>query len=130
MPLPPEYLSTVFLLEDPPDPLPPAFVIVTAWNPDGVTVDESSNGAADRKLLRELEERGLPGFRVTGCSPDFLHREPGWAVVLSTLEPVALGRRHRQLAIWRIKEDELILMDCTTGEESRVATFSERIVGR
>jgi Protein of unknown function (DUF3293) len=130
MSLPPEYLSTVFLLEDPPDPLPPAFAIVTAWNPDGVTVDESSNDAADRSLLRDLVERGLSGFRVTGCSPDLSHREPGWGAVLSKAEAIALGRHHRQLAVWLVLDDELILLDCKTGEESRIATFSERIEGR
>lgn len=130
MPLPPEYRSTVFLLENPPDPLPPSFAIVTAWNPRGMTIDATANRKADEVLHRELEELGLSPFRATGCSPDLSHREPGWAVVISKVEAIALGRRHRQLAVWWIRDDELILVDCATGGETRVARFSERIAGR
>jgi hypothetical protein len=46
------------------------------------------------------------------------------------MEAIALGRRHRQLAVWRIKDDALILIDCATAKEERIARFSERIVGR
>lgn len=130
MSLPPEFHSTVFLLEDPPDLLPPDFAIVTAWNPEGLTSDATANRKADEVLHRELEELGLAPFRATGCSPDLSHREPGWAVVISKVEAIALGRRHRQLAVWWIRNDEMILVDCSTGEEARVARFSERIIGR
>jgi hypothetical protein len=130
MPLPPEFLSAVFLLEDPPAPLPRQFAIITAWNPGGMTVDDSLNEAADRILKHELDELGLTPFRATGCSPDLTHREPGWAVVISKVEAIAVGRRHRQLGVWLVRDDELILVDCATGEETRVARFSERIVVR
>ncbi len=130
MPLPPEFQSTVFLLDESTDLLPGSFAIVTAWNPEGITVSDEINEIADTVLHRELEELGLTPFRVTGCSPDLSHREAGWAAVLSKVEAIALGRRHRQLGIWRVVDDELILVDCATGEESRVAAFSERIVGR
>lgn len=129
MPLPPEYLSTVFLLEGDPDILQENFAIITAWNPEGVTADNAANDIADAVLHHELEELGLDPFRVTGCSPDLSHREPGWAAVLSKVEAIALGCRHRQLAVWWIRDDELILVDCSTGGETRVARFSERIAG-
>jgi hypothetical protein len=130
MSLPPEYQSTVFLMDASTALRSGSFAIVTAWNPEGITVSSEINEIADAVLHRELEELGLTPFRVTGCSPDLSHREPGWAAVLSKLEAIALGRRHRQLGIWQVVDDELILVDCATGEESRVATFSERIVGR
>jgi hypothetical protein len=130
MSLPPEYQSTVFLMDESTALRSGSFAIVTAWNPEGITVSSEINEIADAALHRELEELGLTPFRVTGCSPDLSHREPGWAAVLSKLEAIALGRRHRQLGIWQVVDDELILVDCATGEESRVATFSERIVGR
>lgn len=130
MPLPSEYLDTVFLLEDPPDPPPASFAIVTAWNPEGRTADEAANRRADEVLHRELEDLGLAPFRATGSSPDLSHREPGWAVVISKVEAIALGRLHRQLAVWRVQDDELFLVDCATGGETRVAGFSERIAGR
>lgn len=130
MSLPPEFLSAVFLLEDPQVPLPDHFAIITAWNPEGLMVDDAVNETADRTLRHELDDLGLASFRATGCSPDLSHREPGWAVVISKVEAIALGRRHQQLGVWQIEDDELILIDCATGEESRVARFSERIVGR
>jgi hypothetical protein len=95
-----------------------------------VTAGQALNELADHALRRELEELGLALFRATGCSPDLSHREPGWAVVISKVEAIALGRRHRQLAVWRIKDDALILIDCATAKEERIARFSERIVGR
>lgn len=130
MNLPPEYDSTVFLLEGEPDVLPACFAIITAWNPEGVPTGSAANDIADGVLHRELEEVGLDPFRATGCSPDLTHREPGWAVVISKVEAIAGGRRHRQLAVWWIRDDELILVDCAAGGETRVARFSERIVGR
>lgn len=130
MPLPPEYDTTVFVPESATDPLPREFAIITACNPGGTTLDEAANGIADEVLRRELEELGLAPFRVTGCSPDLSHREPGWAVVVSKVEAVALGRRHRQLAVWRVIDDHLDLVDCATGETRRIGRFSERIVGR
>ena len=129
MTLPPEYLSTVFLLENPPEPLPSSFAIVTAWNPRGVPSGAAANRAADAVLKRELDELGLAPFRATGCSPDFKHREPGWAVAISKVEAIALGRRHRQLAVWWIRNGGLILIDCSNGEETQVAEFSDRIAG-
>lgn len=130
MSLPPEYQSTVFQLEESTDLLPGSFAIVTAWNPEGVTVGDATNELADDVLHRELLDLGLDPFRVTGCSPDLTHREPGWAVVISKVEAIALGRRHRQLAVWWIRDDELILVDCATSGETRVARFSARIAGR
>jgi hypothetical protein len=129
MSLPPEYLSTVFRLEDPAGPMPREFAIITAWNPGGTTLDDAANGIADEVLHRELLDLGLAPFRVTGCSPDLSHREPGWAVAVSKVEAIALGRRHRQLAIWQVRSDDLWLVDCSTGEEERVAAFSGRIRG-
>lgn len=126
MSLPPEFLSAVFLLEDPPVPLPDHFAIITAWNPDGLMTDGAVNEAADHVLKHELEDVGLAPFRATGCSPDLTHREPGWAVVISKVEAIALGRRHRQLGVWLIRDGELILVDCGTGEETDAGGFSER----
>jgi hypothetical protein len=129
MSLPPEFLSAVFLLEDTPIPLPDHFAIITAWNPEGLMADRALNEAADRILKQELDDLGLAPFRVTGCSPDLSHREPGWGVVISKVEAIVVGRRHRQLGVWLVRDDELILIDCATGEETDAGKLSERITG-
>jgi hypothetical protein len=116
------------LLEDPPIPLPDHFAIITAWNPEGLMVDDAVNETADRTLMHELDDLGPAPFRVTGCSPDLSHREPGWAVVISKVEAIALGRRHRQLGVWLIRGGELVLVDCASGEETAAGKFSERIL--
>ena len=128
MPLPPEYDTTVFVHESAADPMPREFAIITAWNPGGITIDHTANGIADGLLHRELLDLGLAPFRVTGCSPDLAHREPGWAVAVSKGEAIALCRRHRQLAVWRVRDDHLDLVDCSTGETRRIGRLSERIV--
>ncbi len=50
-------------------------------------------------------------------------------MVISKVEAIALNRRYRQLAVWRIEDDALILIECATGQEIRLARFSGPIVG-
>lgn len=128
MPLPPEYTETVFLLEDAPVPLPVEFAIITAWNPMWIIVPASVNRRADGTLAGELEQRGISCFRATGCSPDLTHREPGWAIAVTAQAALELGRRFKQLAIWRVRGDELVLVDCADGDEHVVGFFTPRII--
>ncbi|WP_367871613.1 DUF3293 domain-containing protein [Luteolibacter sp. Populi] len=127
MPLPPEYRSTVFLLEGAPAPLPSSFAIVTAWNPMDENTPAGENEEKNAELRRELELRHLPYFRATGCSPDLRHREPGWAVVACPEDALALGKKFRQRAIWRIEQDNLIIVDCANGSMEAIASFSSRL---
>ena len=127
MALPQEYRSTVFLLEGAPAPLPSSFSIITAWNPMDEDTPAGENEEKDADLRRELDLRSLPYFRATGCSPDLRHREPGWAVVASPEDALVLGRKFRQRAIWRIEQDNLIIVDCADGSTEAIASFSSRL---
>ena len=125
--LPPEYAPTVFLLEDSPGALPDTFAIITAWNPGDERPSDDVNEAADKNLCSDLVELAGVVFRMTGCSPDLRHQEPGWGAAIHKAQAVALGRKYRQRGIWWIADGDLLLLDCDTGREERVASLQERL---
>jgi hypothetical protein len=127
MDFPETYHSTVFLLEGKPFMLPPAFAIITAWNPMDRKRPVEDNTREDEALRRTLELQMIPYFRATGCSPDLLHREPGWAATMAKEEAIGLARRFEQRGIWWVEGDDLILVSCMDGQEKRVDTFSLRL---
>jgi len=127
MPLPPEYYSTVFLLEDAPTPLPSSFSIVTAWNPMDELTPLEANEKRDGELRGMLELRGISYFRATGCSPDLSHREPGWAMVVEDEVALGFAREFRQRGLWRVVGDRLWLVDCEDGSAEEVGGFSDRM---
>jgi hypothetical protein len=125
--LPAAYRSSIFLVSGTPAPLPAAFAIVTACNPMDRPTSDVDNRSADDALRRELERQALPHFRATGCSPDLVHREPGWAIPLPKSAALALAQRFGQRAIWWIEHDALFLISCLDGAEEFVDRFSARI---
>lgn len=126
--LPPAYDDTVFVVESPPDPLPAAFAIITAWNPQGSTRPAHWNHHADRRLKAELAARRLPHWRATGCAPDRSHCEPGWAIETKLPGALEIARHHRQLALWWIEKDDLKLVDCRNGDQRTLASFHDRVI--
>ncbi len=127
MPLPPEYYNTIFLLEDPPSPLPSPFAIITAWNPMDEVTPPEENERRDEELRMLLEVRQIPYFRATGCSPDLAHREPGWAISVAADLAMEIARAFRQRGLWRVEEQRLWLVDCADGRGEDIASFSERL---
>ncbi|MFC7335617.1 DUF3293 domain-containing protein [Haloferula chungangensis] len=126
--LPAAYLDTVFILQDPPDPLPLAFAIVTAFNPMDEAQSPDENWAADLRLQGRLAAVGWERFRATGCSPDQSHTEPGWAIVCPLDAAVDLARHFNQRAIWWIEHDQLHLIGCENPNPQPVARFSDRVL--
>ncbi len=125
--IPEAYLSTVFLLgSSRPLRLPSSYAIITAWNPMDRETSREENQREDEALRQSLELQALPFFRVTGCSPDLSHREPGWAVEMPKLDAIAVGRRFGQRAIWWIHGDELTLISCIDGSEHEIGSFQVR----
>lgn len=125
----PAHAPTVFRCEPPPAGWPPRFGIVTAWNPHDQPTDPASNADADRALLGRLEAEGWSHFRVTGCSPDGTHAEPGFAVAASSPDDVVeLGRWFAQAAVYWIEDDRLYLVDCRMPEPVPVGRWSDRLL--
>ncbi|MEM1085285.1 MAG: DUF3293 domain-containing protein [Verrucomicrobiota bacterium] len=124
---PEPYLTTRFVLSDPPQPLPASFAIVTAFNPMDEVRPEAANHEADQKLKTLLEERRASFFRATGTSPDLAHQEPGWAVMTDRPSALEIGRHFGQRAIWWIEDDDLHLLSCQSSDSLLLGSFLKRI---
>jgi len=127
-PCPDAYYDTVFLLEGAPSPLPEVFTIVTAWNPMDRACSAEQNQVSDTRLQQALQTIDSKTFRAIGCSPDFAHREPGWAIQCPFEQALELARRFDQRAFWWIENNRLNLVSCLDPEPEFVAAFSHRVV--
>ena len=76
------------------------FAVITAYNPAGRTTDESANRRRTEALRQRLSDRGGSIIPTQGVSPDGSHREPGFAVVLSREEAIAIALEFDQSAIF------------------------------
>ncbi|NQX00682.1 DUF3293 domain-containing protein [bacterium] len=109
----PGYHHVRFRAELPAAGLPAAFAVVTACNPDGRTVTDEENHQATEVLRSALTADGHFFFPVTGGSPDFAHREPGFGVLFKSSEQaVSWGRRYQQEAVFWVKEGSVQLVPC------------------
>jgi len=113
LPMNPGYHHVRFRAELPAAGLPAAFAVVTACNPDGRTVTDEENHQATEVLRSALTADGHFFFPVTGGSPDFAHREPGFGVLFKSSEQaVSWGRRYQQEAVFWVKEGSVQLVPC------------------
>ena len=128
-PLPPEYFRTVFLLDVPRAAPPSRFAIVTAWNPMDEVIPHALNQARDRQLQRMLETLDPQLCRITGCSPDLVHREPGWGFRADLETALAIAREFRQRALWWVENDRLNLVSCGDPAPQPMGSFRARVVG-
>ncbi|MFT7513120.1 MAG: hypothetical protein ACI9QL_002328 [Candidatus Omnitrophota bacterium] len=107
---------------------PEAFAIITACNPDGQDQPASVNRLADERLEARLRDLGHAPMRITGCSPDFVHQEPGWLVDLSEQVALELGHAFGQEALFRVEADRLMLIPCRSTEPLvDLGAFSARL---
>lgn len=102
-------------------PVPSAFFIVTACNPEGNVVDDEANRKATGRLEEDVERLGFDTFSVTGGNKDFSHAEPGLGIRCTRSEALDLARRFRQLAIFEIRAGRVFLISAddenSEGEE-------------
>jgi hypothetical protein len=110
----PEYQNVRFRAVIPEDLMPRAFGVITACNPDGLTVSDAQNKNATQRLQAALLDDNRLHFPVTGGSPDFSHAEPGFGVVWdSPDEAVTWGRKFQQEAVFWIEDGLVQLLSCT-----------------
>lgn len=124
----PEYLDTLFVVSEPPaSGWPRAFAVVTAANAFSAGSREG-DAEADRMLRDDLARMGVTCLRVTGVSPDWRHREHGWAAWPLPLErAVDLGRRHRQNAIFWVEDGTVVVVSCATDERREAGPWEARL---
>jgi hypothetical protein len=109
----PGYQDVHFRAELPKAGLPAAFGVVTACNPNGITVAKEKNHQATDALRRALSAENQFFFPVIGGSADFSHAEPGFGVLFkSSEEAVSWGLRYQQEAVFWIKEGSVQLVPC------------------
>lgn len=104
------------------------FWVVTAYNPDGKSVECADNMEADKRLLAEITALGLIPFRIIGLSPDELHAEPGWGFPCDEALALEIGRRYSQEADFHFTSARIELVDCKTGEHHLLDDPTSRIL--
>lgn len=125
--LKPEYRQVCFRCSQ--EDLSTDFFIVTAYNPDGRTVEDSVNRIADTALLNLISDHSLPHFRVIGGNPDFSHAEPGYGTVCTKEEALMLAREFRQDAIFEVRAGEVFLLSAkaANAEPEMIGKWNELV---
>lgn len=122
----PSYQNAHFRAELPPAGLPSRFGIITACNPEGQDVSDEENILATERLRSDLMQEGLVMFPVTGGSADFSHAEPGFGVLLKSLEEtVQWGQRFRQEAVFWVEEGTVRLVPCRNGDVVEIGNWEK-----
>lgn len=126
-PHPRAYLAAVLMGSRAWDGLPPAFAVVTAWNPGGRMLPEEENIARGEALARRVRGLGWEHFDVTGASPDLAHREPGLGVVSPSLaDAAALSAEFGQRAFFWVEGGRIWVCDDASGSGWPAGTLGER----
>jgi len=124
------YRSTVFLGRRPAHGWPETFAIITAWAPTGEKWTQARNREADLRLRRHLVRLGLRPVRVTGASPDLVHREPGWMVPVDPAAAVEIGRKFLQVAVFHVRRGRVTVLPCFRGRAAPLGrTWAKAWVG-
>lgn len=127
MDLLPEYSQTIFIAKLPEAGWPERFVIITACNPRSGG-DRGSDAKAHAALRKTLSRLGCWKHRVDGASPDWQHREIGFAAAGLDLEKaLELGRQFEQNAIFVVEANQLRVVGCFGGAQSDLGLFSQRL---
>ncbi len=113
-----EYHQTQFVTVLEGASVPGHFFIVTAHNPCGQIVSDRKNAENNALLLEKIRNSMWPCFPVTGQCED--HAEAGFGVICSRAEAIALGKNFRQDAIYEIRDDQVILVDCKETEADEI----------
>ena len=124
----PEYYKVRFIVEHQTE-WPRRFGVITACNPNGIAVDDKTNHQRTKALEDSLQLSGNEYFRVTGCSEDQVHKEPGFGVVSPSVEAIVeLGRDWQQEAIFWIDNQIVNLVTCDKKVTYPLGDWSDLII--
>jgi len=78
----------------------PGFVVITAFNPRGISINEDQNEARQEQLEVRMMDQRIPYLRCDGLDPDSDHRERGIAVHMDRPTAHDLGVEFEQSAMY------------------------------
>ena len=76
------------------------FGILTAFNPNGVTIGNEENDRRMKELEAELTSLGVSFVRLDACSPDKSHCECSVALEMEFERVIDIAKRWEQVAIF------------------------------
>ena len=76
------------------------FGILTAFNPNGVTIGNEENDRRMKELEAELTSLGVSFVRIDACSPDKSHCECSVALEMEFERVIDIAKRWEQVAIF------------------------------
>jgi hypothetical protein len=127
MELRPEYLNTLFVAKPPDAGWPEQFFIITACNPRS-SEDRNSDNEAHVNLRKSLSRMRCWKHPVAGVSPDWKHREKGFAVAGLDLESAReLGRQFEQNAVFAIENGVVWVVSCFNNSRCEMRQWSKRL---
>jgi hypothetical protein len=122
----PAYFKTRLRAQLPGGNLPQNFSVITVCNPAGEVISHEENKARTATFRKQLNERELVHFPVTGYDPDSAHEEQGFGIVCDAETARALGQEWNQEAIFRVDNGRVKLVSCEpSAEEFPLKLWSE-----
>ena len=121
----PEYSKTIFLISKEPESWPDEFAIITAHNPMDLKLSDRENNFRNENLLKTLGQNAF--LKLYGSSPDQSHQETSYAFISDLPKAIRIGKEYQQRAIFYIKDGNLKLIECSTGQTQELGKFIERI---
>lgn len=87
--------------------------VITAWNPRDEGTSESVNESRNQELRQDISALPCDVYEALGNDPNSVHSEKSWAVVgLSDEAAISLGKKYRQIAVFRISQSRQTVMGC------------------
>lgn len=105
-------------------PFPGPVYVLTAWNPQGVPLDDAVHHSINHKIAIDILQRGGRFVHGVGRSPNDEHREPSlvaWGITRD--EARIMGRRANQDAIAEIDAHEFRLLSCPNDQTEAWGRF-------
>ena len=121
----PEYFKTIFLISKEPESWPDEFAIITAHNPMDLKLSDQENNFRNENLLKTLGQNAF--LKLYGSSPDQSHQEASYAFISDLPKAIRIGKQFQQRAIFYIKDGNLKLIECSSGQTQELGKFIERI---
>jgi len=105
-------------------PFPGPVYVLTAWNPQGVPLDDAAHHSINHRIAVDILQHGGRFVHGVGRSPDGEHREPSlvaWGITRE--EARIMGRRANQDAIAEIDAGDFRLVSCQNDQTNSWGRF-------